>query len=98
MATLRQNPSGKYNAIVQRYDATTRKQKQKRVNLLTTDLITAKKRLRIVKGFEDEIKAGENVSFAWQNEEGRNQIIEERLTTAIDGFLNFQENVKGVRR
>ena len=84
MASLRKRGQQNYARIKWNVDG---RHKEKLINLNTSCPTEANIRLKQVTIAEDLVKAGKQVSFPWQNDEGKTKLIEYNLKQAQQEWL-----------
>ena len=84
MASLRKRGQQNYARIKWNVDG---RHKEKLINLNTSCPTEANIRLKQVTIAEDLVKAGKQVSFPWQNDEGKTKLIEYNLKQAQEEWL-----------
>ena len=99
MASLERLPSGKFRAILVRYNPNSTlksKQDRKKVQLNTDARGVADMRMKEVERYKDEVFAGNKIEWSWGSNKTSTEIMYTKLKDAFKDFMVFQEHRKKV--
>ena len=99
MASLERLPSGKYRAVISKYNPNSTskcKQTKKKVSLSTDSRGIADLRLREVDRYADEVIAGNKIDWSWSSDKTSTQVRYTKLNDAFKEFKVYQKHRKKV--